>query len=245
MCADSVKRIQFLVTSLKLADDSLYRLQSMNISRIIVLISGRGSNLQSLIQRAENYRIEMVISNKPKAAGLELAKDAGIETTAFERKAKGDISHRQQIYQAINKINPDFVALAGFMEILDPDFVEQWEGKLINIHPSLLPDFRGLDTHRRALERFKQSNGQESQHGCSVHYVDVTVDTGPIIAQAVCTIEDGDDEERLAQRVLEHEHRLFPWVFNNIASNNISYKSAKVHFSKQAQTEAKQNKFVI
>ncbi|MEE9423810.1 MAG: phosphoribosylglycinamide formyltransferase [Methylococcales bacterium] len=217
----------------------------MNNSRIIVLISGRGSNLQSLIQHAENYKIEAVISNKPNAAGLELTRKAGIATTAFKRKAKGDHSHREQIYQAINQINPDFVALAGFMEILDPHFVMQWEGKLINIHPSLLPDFRGLHTHQRALERFNQSNGQQNQHGCSVHFVDVTVDTGPIIAQAACVIEDGDNEEQLAQRVLEQEHRLFPWVMNNIANNNISYNNATVNFSEQATNEAQQHEFVI
>jgi phosphoribosylglycinamide formyltransferase-1 len=140
----------------------------MNTPRVIVLISGRGSNLQSLIQHAQNYTIEAVISNKPDAAGLDLANNAGIATSAFERKAKGDYSHRQQIYQKINQINPDLVALAGFMEILDPEFVTQWEGKLINIHPSLLPDFRGLHTHQRALERFHQSNDQHNQHGCSI-----------------------------------------------------------------------------
>ncbi|MEE9344281.1 MAG: phosphoribosylglycinamide formyltransferase [Methylococcales bacterium] len=219
--------------------------KTMNIPRVIALISGRGSNLQSLIQHAQDYRIETVISNKPNAAGLELARNAGIATTAFERKAKGDTFHRQQIYQTINQINPDFIALAGFMEILDSDFVMQWEGKLINIHPSLLPNFRGLQTHQRALERFNQSNGQQNQHGCSVHFVDVTVDTGPIIAQAACTIKDGDDEERLAQRVLEDEHRLFPWVMNNIASNNISYNNAEVNFSEQARTEALQYQFII
>ncbi|MEE9412008.1 MAG: phosphoribosylglycinamide formyltransferase [Methylococcales bacterium] len=216
----------------------------MNIPRVIALISGRGSNLQSLIQHAQDYRIETVISNKANASGLELARNAGIATTAFERKAKGDTSHRQQIYQAINQIKPDFVALAGFMEILDPDFVEQWEGRLINIHPSLLPDFRGLHTHRRALERFNQSNGQENQHGCSVHYVDVTVDTGPIIAQVACTIEDGDDEEQLALRVLQHEHRLFPWVMNNIASNNIRYKNTKVNISQLARDAAQLHQFI-
>ena len=216
----------------------------MNNSRIIVLISGRGSNLQSLIQQAENYRIEAVISNKPSAAGLELASSANIATTAFERQAKGDCSHREHIYHAINQINPDFVVLAGFMEILDAHFVMQWEGKLINIHPSLLPDFRGLHTHRRALERFYQTNGQQNQHGCSVHFVDATVDTGPIIAQAACPIEDGDDETQLAQRVLEQEHRLFPWVMNNIASNNISYNNAVVNFTEQTISEAHQHKFI-
>jgi len=217
----------------------------MNNPRIIVLISGRGSNLQSLIHHAENYRIETVISNKPNAAGLELARNANIATTAFERKTKGDHSHREQIYQTINQIKPDFVALAGFMEILDPHFVMQWEGKLINIHLSLLPDFRGLHTHQRALERFNQTDGQQKLHGCSVHFVDVTVDAGPIIAQATCVIEDGDDEEQLAQRVLEQEHRLFPWVMNNIANNNISYNNATVNFSKQATNEAQQHTFVI
>lgn len=216
----------------------------MNKSRIVVLISGRGSNLQSLIQHAEQYQIEAVISNKPNAAGLDLARNAGIGVSAFQRQAKGDTSHRQQIYQAINQINPDFVALAGFMEILDADFVMQWEGRLINIHPSLLPDFRGLHTHQRALQCFNESKGQQNQHGCSVHFVDVAVDAGPIIARAVCNIESGDNEDQLAQRVLEGEHRLFPWVMNNIASNNIRYSNADVIFTEQAIAEAQHHGFV-
>jgi formyltetrahydrofolate-dependent phosphoribosylglycinamide formyltransferase len=216
----------------------------MDSPRIVVLISGRGSNLKSLIQHAKDYRIETVISNKLNAGGLGLASNAGIATSTFERKTKGDHSHRQQIYQAINQINPDFIALAGFMEILDPEFVMQWQGKLINIHPSLLPDFRGLHTHQRALERFQQSNGKLHQHGCSVHYVDVIVDAGPIIAQSACHIENGDNQAALAQRVLKLEHRLFPWVMNNIASNNIRYNNAKAILSEQAKTEAQRHTFI-
>ncbi len=216
----------------------------MNIPQIAVLISGRGSNLLSLIQHAQHYQICAVISNNKNAAGLELARNAGIDTTTFERKAKGDCSHRQEIYKAINQINPEFIALAGFMEIVDADFVMQWEGRLINIHPSLLPDFRGLHTHQRALQRFHESNGQQNQHGCSVHYVDVSVDTGPIIAQAACTIQAEDNEEQLAQRVLEQEHRLFPWVMNQIASNNISYHRTSISFSEQAKSEAQQYNFI-
>ena len=217
----------------------------MNISQIIVLISGRGSNLQSLIQHAQHYQISHVISNNGNAGGLLRAKNAGIDTAYFERKEKGDKSHRQEIYKAINQINPDFIALAGFMEIIDADFVMQWEGKLINIHPSLLPDFRGLHTHKRALNRFNDSNGQYNQHGCSVHFVDVAVDTGPLIAQASCLIEPGDNEDQLAKRVLVEEHRLFPWVMNNIAIQNINYNHSGVCLTEQARREAQQLDFLI
>ncbi len=216
----------------------------MNISQIIVLISGRGSNLQSLIQQARHYKISTVISNKSSAGGIEIANKAGIETAHFERKTKGDSSHREKIYQVINTINPDFVVLAGFMEIIDAQFVKQWEGRIINIHPSLLPEFRGLNTHGRALQRFNESNGQNCQHGCSVHYVDVAVDAGPVIAQATCAIQAGDNEEQLANRVLEKEHQLFPWVMNNVASNNIKYSEAAIHFSEQAVKEAEALNFV-
>lgn len=217
----------------------------MNIPQVVVLISGRGSNLQSLIQHAWHYQITAVISNKKNATGLHIARNAGIKTASFEQIAKGDTTHRQQIYKTINQLKPDFVALAGFMEIIDAEFVHQWEGRLINIHPSLLPEFRGLHTHQRALQRFHDSKGQYNQHGCSVHFVDVSVDTGPVIAQAKCTIREEDNEDQLAQRVLELEHRLFPWVMNNITNNNIRYNQATIHFSQQAITEAQKSGFLL
>ncbi len=199
------------------------------MDRVIVLISGRGSNLRSLITAAKNYKIVEVISNNTNAPGLQIADTAGIETTAFERNdAPSLIAHKKAIYQKVKEISPDLIVLAGFMQILEKDFVEQFVGKIVNIHPSLLPQFRGLDTHRRALDLYCQSNGTQSRHGCTVHYVHNEVDTGPIIAQSALKIQPGDTEVTLAQRVLSQEHQLFPWVVNEIADENICYTNAKV-----------------
>lgn len=217
----------------------------MNNSRIVVLISGRGSNLKSLIDNARHYDIISVISNNADAKGLELASQAGIETIFHHRSSEKGRPHRQRIYQTINHLQPDYVVLAGFMEIIGSEFVKQWEGKLINIHPSLLPDFKGLNTHARALQRFAESDEQLNQHGCSVHYVDVEVDAGPVIAQASCSIKSGDTEQILADRVLEYEHKLFPWVMNQVSYGAIRYDNRQVIYSQHAVNEAETSGFAI
>lgn len=213
---------------------------------VVVLISGRGSNLQSLIANAENYQISKVISNNPNAPGLQYAHDAEIETFALSpTNAISLITHKQALYAEIKKKPPDLIVLAGFMQILEKDFVEQNQGKIVNVHPSLLPEFRGLDTHQRALARYHQSENKQSRHGCTVHFVEFDVDTGPIIAQAVCPIEPSDTEDSLAARVLQQEHRLFPWVVNEIAKQNICYKSGKVVFNKAIFAQAETLGFTL
>ncbi|TDJ31511.1 MAG: phosphoribosylglycinamide formyltransferase [Gammaproteobacteria bacterium] len=187
--------------------------------RVVVLISGRGSNLQSLIKRAAGdlpAEIVGVISNRPRAAGLARADKAGIPTVVidhadFESRAGFEAA----LQAAIDNFEPGLVVLAGFMRKLGDDFVAHYPGRMINIHPSLLPAFRGLDTHERALE------AGVKEHGCSVHFVTEKLDGGPIIAQMRVRVEDGDDPEALAARVLTYEHELLPAVVHWFAEGRL------------------------
>jgi phosphoribosylglycinamide formyltransferase-1 len=188
--------------------------------RLAVLISGRGSNLQALIDsfapQDSPIKIALVLSNRPDAPGLERAAKAGLKTEivdhkAFTNRADFDVTMDREIRAA----GAEFVALAGFMRLLTPEFVTTWKDRLINIHPALLPAFPGLDTHQRALVagvRF---------HGCTVHFVRHETDTGPIIAQAAVPVLPGDDETALAARVLRAEHRLYPLALRLIAEGKV------------------------
>lgn len=176
---------------------------------IAVLISGRGSNLQCLIDAcaAEDYpaRIVAVISNRPDAYGLERAREAGITAIAIDHKAYETRENFEAALDAtLREAGAEFVCLAGFMRILTEGFVNAWKGRMINIHPSLLPKFKGVDTHARAIE------AGESEHGCTVHWVTPGMDEGPVIAQARVPVLPGDTPETLAARVLVEEHRLYP-----------------------------------
>lgn len=180
-------------------------------SRIVVLISGSGTNLQAIIDacKTEDYPGEVVgvISNIPTAYGLTRAKDANIETSTLSHK---DFDSReaydQSLIKVIDQYNPDVIVLAGFMRILTPDFVLYFQGKLLNIHPSLLPKYQGLNTHQRAID------AGDTEHGVSVHYVTEELDGGPVILQAKVPIFDGDTAEDLASRIHEQEHRIYPLV---------------------------------
>lgn len=177
--------------------------------RITVLISGRGSNLAALIdaERAGTLvgTITQVISNRPGAPGLAHAAKAGIATLVVDHRAYPSREAFEQALRAtIDAGRPDLVVLAGFMRVLSADFVEHYARRMLNIHPSLLPAYPGLHTHRRALA------DKATRHGCSVHFVTAGVDAGPIVAQAEVPVLDGDDEATLAARVLEAEHRLLP-----------------------------------
>lgn len=177
--------------------------------RIVVLISGRGSNMAALVEaaRSPTYPGEVVavLSDKADAAGLSFAAEAGIETAAFPRKAYGSkTEHEAALIDAIDDARPDLVCLAGFMRVLSAAFVARYAGRLVNIHPSLLPKFPGLDTHARAI------TAGEPTHGCTVHFVTEEVDAGPIIAQASVSIGPGDTPETLVARVLAEEHKLYP-----------------------------------
>jgi phosphoribosylglycinamide formyltransferase-1 len=170
-----------------------------------ILISGRGSNMAALIEaaRASEYpaRVAVVISDRAGAAGLALAREAGIEAFAIEAKA-GKAAFEAALDEALRARGIELICLAGFMRILSADFVGRW--RALNIHPSLLPDFKGLHTHERALAAGK------SEHGCTVHWVTAELDAGEIVAQARVPVLPGDDPERLAARVLEAEHALYP-----------------------------------
>jgi len=175
---------------------------------VVVLISGSGSNLQALIDgtRADvPIRIRAVVSNEPGAFGLERAHRAGIETRVLNHR---DYESREAYDAALGALidgfEPDLILLAGFMRILTPAFVARFWGRMLNIHPSLLPKFRGLHTHRRALE------AGETVHGASVHFVTAALDSGPVILQARVPVEPGDDPEKLAARVLSREHCIYP-----------------------------------
>ncbi len=175
--------------------------------RVVVLISGRGSNLGALLEAQLPLQVVAVISPRADAAGLGLAQVRGIPTRVIPAEGyAGRTDFDQALQQAIDGFAPDLVVLAGFMRILTPEFVAHYQGRLVNIHPSLLPAFPGLHTHRRALAE------GVAVHGCTVHFVTPELDRGPIVAQGVVPVVPGDDEATLAARVLFMEHRLFPYV---------------------------------
>ncbi len=175
--------------------------------RVVVLISGRGSNLGALLEARLPLQVVAVISPRADAAGLGLAQARGIPTRVIPAEGyAGRTDFDQALQQAIDGFAPDLVVLAGFMRILTPEFVAHYQGRLVNIHPSLLPAFPGLHTHRRALAE------GVAVHGCTVHFVTPELDRGPIVAQGVVPVVFGDDEATLAARVLSMEHRLFPYV---------------------------------
>lgn len=172
---------------------------------IAVLISGRGSNMEALLAAQLPARVAAVISNRPAAKGLALAKARGIATavvdhTAYASRAAFDAA----LMNEVDRHAPDLVVLAGFMRVLGDEFVRRFEGRLMNIHPSLLPLFPGLHTHRRALEAGMKI------HGCTVHFVTTRLDNGPIVIQAAVPVLEGDTEDTLAARVLVQEHRIYP-----------------------------------
>ncbi len=176
---------------------------------VVVLISGNGSNLQALIDAAEeeNYpaRITAVISNRNDAYGLQRARDAGIACRVLpHQEYEGREAYDQALMALIDSFDPGLVVLAGFMRILSADFVEHYSGRLLNIHPSLLPKYKGLHTHQRVLD------GGETEHGASVHFVTLELDGGPLILQSSVPVLDDDTQERLAARVLEQEHIIYP-----------------------------------
>ena len=176
---------------------------------VVVLLSGTGSNLQALIDSTRTgdspVRIAAVISNRSDAYGLQRAQDAGIDTRALDHKAfEGREAFDSALIELIDAFNPKLVVLAGFMRILSADFVRHYEGRLLNIHPSLLPKYKGMHTHQRALD------AGDSEHGCSVHFVTEELDGGPLVVQAVVPVESGDSAQTLAQRVHTQEHRIYP-----------------------------------
>ncbi len=180
-------------------------------SNIVVLISGSGTNLQAIIDacKVEGYpgKVVAVVSNKADAFGLTRAQNSEIANEALSHKAFDSRElYDQALVETIDKYQPDLIVLAGFMRILTPEFVQHYQGKLINIHPSLLPKYQGLNTHQRAID------AGDKEHGVSVHFVTEELDGGPVILQAKVPVFDGDVADDLAQRVHEQEHRIYPLV---------------------------------
>lgn len=194
--------------------------------RIVVLISGGGTNLQALIDAVASGfipgRIVAVISNVPHAYGLERAQRAGIPVEVVDhRMYPSRRAFEAVLRERIERHRPDVVALAGFMRILGPETVAAFQGRMLNIHPSLLPKFRGLHTHRRALE------AGEAEHGASVHFVTDELDGGPVVLQARVPVRPGDDEQRLAARVLEREHVIYPLVMRWLCQGRLQMRDGR------------------
>lgn len=191
--------------------------------RVAVLISGRGSNMVALIEaaKAADYpaAIVLVLSNNPDAAGLAYAREAGIATAVVDHRPfknnRADFERALDVQLQAHRV--DLVCLAGFMRLLTADFVRHWSGRMLNIHPALLPQFKGLHTHRRALEAGVR------EHGATVHFVVPEMDSGPIVLQGSVPVIDGDTEESLARRVLGVEHRIYPEALRMVAEGRAKF----------------------
>jgi phosphoribosylglycinamide formyltransferase-1 len=199
----------------------------MSRKRVAVLISGRGSNMVSLIEaaRAPDYPAEivLVIANKAGAGGLEHAKGAGIATAVIEHRAYPTREAFDAAMQTeLERARIDIVCLAGFLRLLTPGFVNRWQGRMLNVHPALLPSFKGLDTHARALAAGVKI------HGCTVHFVVPEMDAGPIIAQAAVPVADDDTEATLGARVLAQEHVIYPLALMRVASGQARLTGERV-----------------
>jgi phosphoribosylglycinamide formyltransferase-1 len=200
------------------------------MKRIVVLLSGRGSNMSAIARalRGEHWpaTIAAVVADRPGAAGLQLAAGLGLPTAVIDHRGFGRREDFDQaLREAIDALSPDAVVLAGFMRVLGAAFVEHYRGRMLNIHPSLLPAFPGLATHRRALQ------AGVAVHGATVHFVGTEVDGGPIVAQAAVPVRLDDDEATLAARVLEAEHRLYPMVVRWFVEDRLRLDGTRVRLA--------------
>lgn len=199
---------------------------SANSCNVVVLISGNGSNLQALIDRSEScgYRVAGVVCNNPAAFGLQRAAKAGVPATIVEHR---DFPDRETfdgaLLEAIDAFVPDLIVLAGFMRILGPAFVREQAGRILNIHPSLLPKYTGIHTHRRVLE------AGEREHGVSIHFVNEELDGGPIVARCRIAVREEDDEDSLTERVHRLEHDLYPRVTGWFAAGRLRLEDDGVY----------------
>lgn len=211
----------------------------MSKARIVVLISGNGSNLQAIIDHINSgditASISAVISNKADAYGLNRAEQAGIETNIIEHThyATRELFDHS-LAEVIDQYSPNIVVLAGFMRILTHEFVMRYAGKLINIHPSLLPSYKGLHTHRRALE------DKVTQHGASVHFVTPELDAGAVLIQGLVPVKNEDNEETLSNRVHQIEHIIYPQAVKLLTSNTVELKGDRIYINNQQLQQPKQ-----
>jgi phosphoribosylglycinamide formyltransferase-1 len=199
----------------------------MTRKRVAVLISGRGSNMSALIEaaKAEDYPAEivLVVSNRPDAAGLARAREAAIATAVIDHRPFRDdrAAFERALDDELREYRIDIVCLAGFMRLLTPWFITRWSGRILNIHPALLPEFKGLDTHRRALA------ARVKRHGATVHFVVEETDAGPVISQQSVPVLQGDTEDTLAARVLEIEHRIYPEALRLVAEGRAKFATSQ------------------
>jgi phosphoribosylglycinamide formyltransferase-1 len=209
------------MTASSISDDTMSR------KRVAVLISGRGSNMAALIDAAGDEafpaEIVLVLSNRPDAGGLTVARQAGIATEIVDHTVFGKdrAAFERVLQEKLTQHHIDLVCLAGFMRLLTPGFVGPWSGRMLNIHPALLPAFKGLDTHRRALAAGVKI------HGASVHFVVPEMDSGPIVAQSAVPVHDGDTEATLAARVLAGEHRIYPLALKLVAEGRVRIEDGR------------------
>jgi phosphoribosylglycinamide formyltransferase 1 len=197
----------------------------MSRKRVAVLISGRGSNMAALIEaaKAKDYpaEIALVMSNRPEAGGLLVARAAGIATETVDHTKFGGDRNRfeHEIQSILEKYRIEIICLAGFMRLLTANFLERWQWRILNIHPALLPDFKGLDTHKRVIDAGVKI------HGATVHFVVPELDSGPVIAQGAVNVRPGDSEEALAVRVLKVEHRIYPLALKLVAEGRVQIRN--------------------
>jgi phosphoribosylglycinamide formyltransferase 1 len=201
-------------------------LSAPEAARVVVLISGHGSNMRALVERsadpAMGYRVAGVLSDRPQAGGLEVAADLGIPARALiPDPAAPRAKYETALAAAIEEFAPSVIVLAGFMRILSAPLVTRYAGRILNIHPSLLPKYPGLDTHRRVLA------ARESEHGATVHFVTEQLDGGPLIIQGRIPIEPGEDAQRLQARVHVLEHRIYPLAVRWYCSGRLSYREGR------------------
>jgi phosphoribosylglycinamide formyltransferase-1 len=199
----------------------------MSRKRVAILISGRGSNMAALIEaaKAKDYpaEIALVLSNRPDASGLNVARAAGIATAVVDHTAFGKdrAGFERAMQTVLDEYRIEFICLAGFMRLLTGGFVEAWRGRMINIHPALLPAFKGLETHARALQAGVKI------HGATVHFVVPEMDSGPIIAQGAVAVREDDSAETLAARVLSVEHRIYPLALRLVAQGRVRVENGR------------------
>ncbi len=205
---------------------------------VVVLISGSGSNLQAIIDAVNNQSInadiKAVISNRPNVLGLERANSAGIASQVIDHKDfKDRRSFELALEKAIDRYSPQLIVLAGFMRILTPEFVNHYLGQMINIHPSLLPNYQGLNTHQRAID------AGEKEHGASIHFVTPELDGGPVALQAKVTVLADDCAQTLAARVLKVEHHIYPLAIELIAQQRLMFRNNQAYLDGQALDKPK------
>jgi phosphoribosylglycinamide formyltransferase-1 len=203
------------------------------VTRVVVLLSGRGSNFQAIVDAQLPIDIVAVISNRPQAAGLAFARERGLAAIALDHTGHPDrAAFDALLADEIERHQPDLVVLAGYMRILSPAFIERFEGRLINIHPSLLPMFPGLKTHERALEEGVKI------HGCTVHFVTTQLDHGPIVIQAAVPVHADDTPTTLSARVLAQEHRIYPQAIRWFAEGRLAVQHGRVNVRDDLTSQA-------